>query len=83
MIPFSVLFFFCTSAVCRGATDEGQHLFEQKCSACHGIKKSTSKIMTEAEWHSITLRMKSNGADLSRQEIETIITYLAKNYLRK
>lgn len=82
-IAFSALFFFAGSAVCSGATDEGERLFEKKCSTCHSIKKPKSKAMTEAEWHSTILRMKSNGADLSRQDIEQIVAHLAKNYPRK
>lgn len=76
----SVMFLFAGPAVCLGAADEAQKLFESKCSSCHGIRKSTSKGMNEAQWRSTVLRMKSNGADLSREEMDKITAYLAKNY---
>lgn len=80
---FSVLLFLAISAVSLSAADEGERLFEQKCGKCHGIGKSRSKAMTEKEWRSTVLRMIGNGADISRDDTEKIIAYLAKNHPRK
>ena len=79
----AVLFFLALPAASFSAADEGERLFEQKCSKCHGIGKSKSKGMTEKEWRSTVLRMISNGADISRDDSEKIIAYLAKNYPKK
>ncbi len=79
----SILFIFAGSAVSSRAADEGQQLFEQKCSKCHSIKRATSKVKTEGQWRSTVLRMKGNGADLSREDIEKITAHLAQNYPKK
>jgi mono/diheme cytochrome c family protein len=79
----TVLFLFAGPALCFGAADEGQKLLEQKCTSCHGPKKWVSKGMNEAQWRSTILRMKSNGANLSQQDMEKLTAYMAKNYPAK
>lgn len=79
----SALFLLASAALCFGAADEGQRLFEKKCSACHGIAKSSSKGKTDKEWRSTVLRMIEKGADVSRDEAEKIIAHLTKSYPKK
>ena len=56
-------------------------LFEQKCSTCHTVTRSTSQMKTAREWERTVLRMKNvNGASVTDQEARMIIEYLVKNH---
>lgn len=78
-----LLLFFAVPAVALSAADDGERLFQLKCSSCHGAGKSKSKGMTEKEWRSTVLRMISNGAVISREDTDKIVSYLAANYPKK
>ncbi len=63
--------------------DEAKALFESKCSQCHSIENATDKTDTPEGWLSTVTRMREqNGCDITRQESDIIIDYLAKFYGR-
>jgi len=56
-----------------------QILFETKCSKCHPLSKPLSKKMTQEEWDSVTMRMRSKlPIWISEEERKSIVYYLVK-----
>ena len=47
---------------------------------CHALSVVTSKHSSHSEWDQVVNQMVSRGADLSDEEIDTVIEYLSKNY---
>ena len=52
------------------------------CTACHGLEDIVASRHTKAEWKKVVEKMVSFGAEAKEEEIETIVTYLAKNFGR-
>ena len=65
------------SAMPAGA---GKAIVQEKCVMCHALSVVTSKHSSQREWDQVVNQMVSRGADLSDEEIDTVIEYLAKNY---
>ena len=47
---------------------------------CHALTVVTSKHSSHKEWDQVVNQMVSRGADLTDEEIDTVIEYLSKNY---
>ncbi len=47
---------------------------------CHALTVVTSKHSSRKEWDQVVNQMVSRGADLTDEEIDTVIEYLSKNY---
>jgi glucose dehydrogenase/cytochrome c5 len=58
----------------------GRAIVQQKCVACHALTVVTSRHASRNEWDQVVNQMVSRGADLSDEEIETVVDYLAKGY---
>jgi competence protein ComEA len=58
----------------------GKAIVQRACSACHAVTVVTSKHASQKEWDQVVNQMVSRGADLTDDEIDTVIEYLAKNY---
>jgi competence protein ComEA len=58
----------------------GKPIVQRACSACHALTVVTSKHASQKEWDQVVNQMVSRGADLTDDEIDTVIEYLAKNY---
>ena len=58
----------------------GKPIVQRACSACHALTVVTSKHASQKEWDQVVNQMVSRGADLTDDEIDTVIAYLAKNY---
>jgi competence protein ComEA len=59
---------------------KGKPIVQRACGGCHALKVVTSKRATEEQWSATVDQMVSRGADLSDEEIETVIAYLSKNF---
>jgi|SRR5579863_3525442 len=59
---------------------EGQAIVQQKCSSCHALKVVTGKKASRQQWSIIVDRMITRGADVSEDDIDTLLDYLAKNF---
>jgi competence ComEA-like helix-hairpin-helix protein len=59
---------------------EGQAIVQQKCSSCHALKVVTGKKASRPQWSIIVDRMITRGADVSEDDIDTLLDYLAKNF---
>lgn len=55
-------------------------LMSQVCSHCHSLDRVTSKTKTAADWKITIDRMISHGAQLTPDQEQALINYLAQNY---
>ncbi len=58
----------------------GKAVVQEKCVTCHALSVVTSKHSSHSEWDQVVNQMVSRGADLTDDEIDTVIEYLSKNY---
>jgi competence protein ComEA len=58
----------------------GKAIVQEKCVVCHALSVVTSKHASRKEWDQVVNQMVSRGADLTDEEIDTVIEYLSKNY---
>jgi hypothetical protein len=63
-----------------GGSSGGQALMQARCSVCHSLERVTTSHKTADQWKTTVDRMINNGAQLSPQEEQTLINYLAQNY---
>jgi mono/diheme cytochrome c family protein len=61
-------------------TSDGQTLMQQRCSVCHSVDRVMGAHKTADQWKSTVDRMISNGAQLTPQEEQTLVDYLAQNF---
>jgi competence protein ComEA len=59
---------------------EGQAIVQQKCAGCHALKVVTGKKASRQQWSTIVDQMIARGADISDDDIDTLLDYLAKNF---
>ena len=53
---------------------------ERVCKGCHELERSISPRQDRAGWQQTLDKMVSLGAEISEQDYNTILDYLAKNY---
>lgn len=62
-----------------GGDPDATALFESKCSACHSVNRPLGKTKDRAGWTATVTRMqKVNGCEITDEEAQTIIDYLAR-----
>jgi competence ComEA-like helix-hairpin-helix protein len=59
---------------------EGHAIVQQKCANCHALKVVTGKRASRQQWSTIVDQMITRGADVSDDEIDILLDYLAKNF---
>jgi cytochrome c5 len=59
---------------------DGQTLMQERCSVCHSLDRVTSAHKTADQWTVSVDRMVARGAQLTTQEQQTLIAFLAANY---
>ncbi len=59
---------------------DGQALTEDRCTACHDLKRVESAKKTREEWEANVKRMVDQGAELDEAEQQAVIDYLAETY---
>jgi competence protein ComEA len=57
-----------------------EQLVTERCTRCHDLSVVSARRASAEEWHQIIERMQTNGAQVSDDELETIVQYLAKTY---
>jgi len=62
------------------AASEGRSLLMGRCTVCHGLARVEQVGRTGEEWAATVARMVGYGADLSAEEQETLVQYLAETY---
>ena len=58
----------------------GKAVVQKQCVMCHSLSVVTSKRASHTEWEQVVNQMVSRGADLSDDEIDTVIEYLSSHY---
>jgi virginiamycin B lyase len=58
----------------------GKELVEAVCTACHTLERVVAKRGTKAEWQDKVLEMLQEDPDITQQERDQIVEYLAKNF---
>ncbi|MGE5188631.1 MAG: c-type cytochrome [Gemmatimonadota bacterium] len=60
---------------------EGKALFEQKCSACHGLDRATSLSLTKEKWAEIVKSMQAKRPDwIPDADAAKIVEFLAAEH---
>jgi hypothetical protein len=59
---------------------KGKDLLQMICADCHGLDVITTQRATKDGWASIVDSMVSRGASGTKEQLDTIIDYLAKNF---
>ena len=58
----------------------GKTLVEAVCTACHSLERVVAKRATKAEWQDKVLEMLQEDPDITQQERDQIVEYLAKTF---
>ena len=58
----------------------GLDLINQRCIFCHNTVQIFSQHKTPEAWSATVEQMANRGAEVSPEEMKTIVDYLAKNY---
>jgi glucose dehydrogenase len=58
----------------------GKAIVQKQCAVCHAVTVVTAKRASHSEWEQVVNQMVSRGADLSDDDIDTVLEYLTKNY---
>ena len=58
----------------------GKELVEVVCTECHTLERVVAKRATKAEWQDKVLEMLQEDPDVTQQERDKIVEYLAKNF---
>ena len=53
---------------------------EAVCTACHSLERVVAKRATKAEWQDKVLEMLQEDPDITQQERDQIVEYLAKTF---
>lgn len=59
---------------------KGKDLLEKICADCHGLDIIVAQRATKDGWASIVDSMVGRGASGTKEELDTIVDYLAKNF---
>ena len=60
--------------------EPGKELVEAVCTACHTLERVVAKRATKAEWQDKVLEMLQEDPDITQQERDQIVDYLAKAF---
>ncbi|MBZ5677440.1 MAG: cytochrome c [Acidobacteriia bacterium] len=58
----------------------GKELVEAVCTECHTLERVVAKHATKAEWQDKVLEMLQEDPDITQQERDRIVEYLAKAF---
>jgi cytochrome c5 len=59
---------------------KGEAVLQRACTSCHSIDLTTGQPRSRDEWTEMVSRMVGNGAQLTDDEYNTLIDYLATQY---
>ena len=75
-----LLLFAASSSAATLPPGEGKAIVQRTCVSCHALKVVTAKRASKEQWSTLVDQMISRGADLSDDEVEIVVDYLAKNF---
>lgn len=59
---------------------EGKDLVTGLCTGCHGLEQVAAYKGTEEDWGGVVYTMRARGLDVTPEETELIVAYLAKSF---
>jgi mono/diheme cytochrome c family protein len=59
---------------------KGKELVQNRCVDCHGLELVVDQQATKQGWATIVGEMVANGANLTDDEVPTIVAYLAEHF---
>lgn len=59
---------------------KGKETLENTCTECHGLDKVLSELRNRERWKAIATVMRSKGATMSDDELNTLVDYLYRNF---
>ena len=69
-----------TGAQQATSSQNGEEVFLNRCSSCHGTERALVAPRTRKGWENVVAEMVNNGAQLEAGESETIITFLTERH---
>ena len=77
----ALLIFTSMAALSQDLPDgPGKDLVSKTCSACHTTDNFTNKRHTREDWKTVVNTMIGYGAELTDEQVEIVVSYLAKNF---
>ncbi|NIN67245.1 MAG: hypothetical protein GTO63_21615 [Anaerolineae bacterium] len=58
----------------------GAELLKARCTRCHTLDRVMAASKTQAEWEATVARMRGKGAEVTDEEAQILIEYLAETY---
>jgi competence protein ComEA len=78
---YAFLFFLALAACAQTLPDSpGKETFQMVCSMCHSPEAVIGKQGTKQWWQSKVTEMLQESTDIPASDVDTIVTYLAKNF---
>jgi cytochrome c5 len=59
---------------------DSEALLQQRCTVCHSLSRVTSKMWSLQQWEQSVSDMIRKGAQLTSEEKDALVKYLAENY---
>ena len=78
----SLLFAASASAQDPFPDGAGKVLIMRSCGVCHTTDQIARQKKSEADWQATVVRMAGRGAKVTSDETDTIVKYLAANFLK-
>lgn len=69
-----------TQAQAASGALDGEQVFLNRCSSCHGTERALVAPRTKAGWETVLEEMKNNGAQLEAGEPEAILAFLTERH---
>lgn len=85
LVGFCLLFAVAQSAPPKAGVDAlpngpGKDVVQKNCLSCHNARVATSKRGTEDDWATTVSQMIGRGANISDDDADTIIEYMATHF---
>jgi glyoxylase-like metal-dependent hydrolase (beta-lactamase superfamily II) len=64
----------------QAAASPAQQLLDKACTNCHNLNRVQTKKLNQADWRTTVVRMKDRGAEITDEEIDTLVEFLVKSY---
>ncbi len=85
LIVLCVLFAVAQSAPSKAGVDNlpdgpGREVVQKNCLSCHNARTATSRRGTEDDWAAIVSQMIGRGANISDDDADTIVQYMAAHF---
>ena len=59
---------------------KGKETLENTCTECHGLDRVLDALRTRERWRTIAVEMRSKGATMTDDELNTLVEYLFQNF---